>query len=208
MTFDPQAQEVATEVHLSNLRASFFIDGSGLVPNCTLDVSGADATITTRLALRPDASDPTRIDVAQIGNASLELDDLQHRFTGGLCAAPILGKVVQALMPNVQATAETGLRNFLNTRDASGNTPIAEAAELTLAGVDITGPLAASFDVDLMAPFFDIAEDEGGVTFGADLTLTPACTPPAWGACALGVLQRAVEDSVVQCDDSWRRRRV
>ena len=178
IAFDSQAQQVAASIDLTGIRAGVFIDGSGVVPNCTMNVWGAQATVDTQLALHPHAVDATKIDVEQTSNATIVLDDLQHQFTGGLCTAPIIGQIIQAFAPDIQQTAEEGTRNSLNTTDGAGNTPIAHAAEIALAGLDITGPLGSSLAADVVAPFFEIAEDEGGLTFGSDVSLTAACSPP------------------------------
>ncbi|MEM7436929.1 MAG: hypothetical protein AAF436_17375 [Myxococcota bacterium] len=176
--FDAQTGQVVADIDLLGLAINVDIDGSGLVPNCGLLITATETTIGGFYDLEPMASDPSAVDVSQIGNASVAFAGFDDDF-GGICDAPIIGDIIQLFLPDIQSTTENGVRDFLNTLDANGNTPVAGAVEDALAGVDISGPIGASLGADLDAPFFQIVEDESGLTLGSDVRFVATCTPPA-----------------------------
>lgn len=176
--FDSQTNQIAADIDLNSLEVNVDIDGSGLVPNCGLRITAGGTTIAGFYDLAPMAADPATVDVVQLGTLNVAFSGFDDDFTSGLCDVPIIGDIIQLFLPNIQNTTESGIQSFLNTPDANGNTPVAGAIESALAGVDISGPIGASLGADLDAPFFQIAEDEGGLTFGSDLRFVATCTPP------------------------------
>src|SRR5690606_29508885 len=90
-------------------------------------------------------------------------------------------------LPDVQQVAVNGIRDFLGDPDGagSGDSPIADAIESTLAGISVSGAVGSGLGLMLDAPLFDITEDDNGVTLGADSRFTVSvgtgpgqCLPP------------------------------
>lgn len=177
--FDSQTNQVAADIDLNGLEVNVDIDGSGLVPNCGLRITASGTTIAGFYDLAPMAADPSTVDVIQLGAINVAFSGFNDDFTSGACDVPIIGDIIQLFLPDIQDTTEAGIQSFLNTPDVNGNTPVAGAIEAALAGVDISGPIGASLGADLDAPFFQIIEDEGGLTLGSDVRFVATCTPPA-----------------------------
>ena len=165
-------------IDLTGLEVNVDIDGSGLVPNCGLRITSSDTNISGFYDLEPSTAEPSRVDVIQLANLSVTFTGFNEEFTSGACDLPIIGDIIQLLLPDIQDVTEDGVSNFLNTVDADGNTPVAGAVEDALAGVDISGPIGAALGADLDAPFFVISEDATGITLGSDVRFVSTCTPP------------------------------
>jgi len=176
--FDSQSDQVGADIDLMGLEINVDIDGSGLVPNCGLRITASGTSIFGVYDLEPSVADPAKVDVAQLGNVALAFSGFNDEFTSGACDLPIIGDIIQLFLPDIQSTTESGVANFLNAVDAEGNTPVAGAVENALAGVDISGPIGAALGADLDAPFFQIIEDEGGITLGSDVRFVATCAPP------------------------------
>ncbi len=177
--FDSQLDQVMADIDLLGLELYVDIDGSGLVPNCGLRISATGTSIVGAYDLMPTAGDPSKVDVTQLGNVAVAFMGFDDEFTSGACDLPIIGDIIQLFLPDIQDTTEGGVRDFLNAVDAQGNTPVAGAVEDALAGIDISGPIGAALGAQLDAPFFQIFEDDSGITLGSDVRFVATCTPPA-----------------------------
>jgi hypothetical protein len=158
------------DIDVFNIRADLHIDGSGLVPSCGLRLTASALQLTGNYALQPDAVNASHVDVNLVGALGVQFSGFNHTFTSGLCDAPIIGDIVQAFMPDVQSETTNAMRSFLSDPDGGGpaDSPIADAIETTLAGINISGPVGAGLGLMLDAPMFTVAEDNIGVTLGAN----------------------------------------
>jgi len=130
-------------------------------------------------ALSPMASQPTQVDVAQIGLVDVVLGG----FNDSTSCSGLLGGLVEALINlfigDIQDLFEPALENFINVVDGNGNTPIAGAIETALTGIDIAGPIGGGLGVVLDTPFTAITEDNVGISFKIDAAATAATPDPA-----------------------------
>ena len=188
LVIDSRINKVYGEVAISDLRIDVFIDGSGLVPDCGLRLTANVMTLTGDYTLEPDALDASSIDVNLIGEPGAVFTGFNHTFTSGLCDAPIIGDIIQALLPDIEAFATDGIGGFIGDPDGAGplDSPIAQGIEDVLAGISITGPVGAGVGLQLDAPLFAVDEDNDGITLGSDSRFTVSvgtgpgqCIPPA-----------------------------
>jgi len=137
--------------------------------------------------MQPAAGSPSNVDVNQVSPTGGSFTGLNTRCTSGLCNAPIIGDIIQALLPDVQQLAIDGIKGFLADPDGSGpqDSPIAEGIETALAGISVSGPIGEGLGLMLDAPMFAVNEDNNGVTIGSDLQFTTSvgsgpgqCIPP------------------------------
>ena len=187
VAFDAKANAVFGDISVDNLRIDVDIDGSGLVPDCGLRLTADRLRLTGDYALQPQAGMPTKVDVNLATPLGVSFTGFRHRFTYGLCNAFLIGDIIQALLPDIQQVAVEGIEGFLGDPDGPGvgDSPIAEAIESTLAGIDVSGAVGSGLGLMLDAPLFDIAEDATGLTLGADSRFTVStgsgpgqCLPP------------------------------
>ncbi len=188
LTMDSQTNQVHGDVAVNDLRIDVFIDGSGLVPDCGLRLTANVMTLVGDYSLEPDAGDPSNIDVNLIGAPAAVFTGFNHTFTSGLCDAPIIGDIIQAFLPDIEAFATNGIAGFIGDPDGAGplDSPIAQGIEDVLAGISITGPVGAGLGLQLDAPLFAVDEDNDGITLGSDSRFTVSigggpgqCIPPA-----------------------------
>ncbi len=186
--FNPETNQVHTEVSLTDFDLNVFIDGGPdvLVPNCDLNLMASAVTLAGDFALEPDALTPSKVDVAQNGGISTMFANFDQTFTSGACDAFLIGDIIQLILGDLEPLVRSSLENFLNTVDGNGNTVIASAIESALAGVDISGPVGEALNANLDAPFFQVVESTQGITLGsdarfvADIGTGPGqCDPPA-----------------------------
>src|SRR4029078_13746375 len=92
-------------------------------------------------AMHPDASDPSNIDVNLSGPINVSFAGFNYSFTYGLCDAPVIGDIIQALLPDIEDFAVNGIKGFLGDPDGSGqqDSPIGECIEKALDGHQING---------------------------------------------------------------------
>ena len=100
--------------------------------------------------LNIEPGDP--VDVIQNGNVTTSFSGFNHDFTSGACDLPIIGDIIGLFLPDIENLAEGGIANFLNAVDANGNTVLADAFEVALTSIDITGPIGGLLQADLTAP--------------------------------------------------------
>lgn len=186
--FDSQQDSVHSVISLRDFDLNVYIDGGAwvLVPNCDLNLRASTVSLNGDYALEPDSAQPTKVDVAQTGNATTTFANFDQTFTSGACDTFLIGDIIQLIIGDVEPMMRNALEDFLNDVDANGNTVIAGALEGALAGVDISGPVGQALNSELDAPFFQVAETSTGITLGSDArfltnigTEQGECTPPA-----------------------------
>jgi hypothetical protein len=183
--FNSQLNSVHADIVLNNFDLNVYIDGSGLAPNCDLNLMASTVTLGGNYALEPDGTTPTRVDVFQLGSVSTAFTNFDQEFTSGICDIPLIGDLIQLIVGNVRPMVENGLKGFLNSTDGNNNTPIAAAVEDALAGVDVSGSIGQALSTQLDAPFFQVKETTGGITMGSNArfitnfgTGPGECSPP------------------------------
>jgi cysteine-rich repeat protein len=170
LALDSKPGAVGTDIRINNLRIDVEIDGSGLVPSCGLRLTANQMQLTGDYSLEPKAGDPSHIDVNLASPIGVNFAGFHQDFTWGLCTAPIIGDIIRAVMPDVQQAAIDGVRGFLGDPDGGGpqDSPIAGAIQTVLAGVSISQPVGEGLGLMFDAPLFTVAEDNTGITLGAD----------------------------------------
>jgi cysteine-rich repeat protein len=186
-TADSKTNVVGANINVNNLRIDVDINGSGLVPSCGMRLTANTLLLTGDYAMQPDAADPSNIDVNLATPMGVSFAGFNRTFTYGLCDAPIIGDIIQAILPDVEQLAVDGIKNFLSDPDGAGpqDSPIADAIEATLAGISITGPIGQGIGLMLDSPLFDVLEDPIGITFGSSARFQVSvgtgpgqCVPP------------------------------
>lgn len=187
LSVDSKVGYVFGDIDIFNLRIDVNIDGSGLVPNCGLRLTANSLQLTGNYSMEPRVGDLSNIDVNLITPIGASFSGFNTDFTSGLCDAPIIGDIIQALLPDVQQLALDGIKGFLDDPDGGGpqDSPIADGIEEALDGISITGPVGAGLGLMLDSPLFQVAEDNAGITFGSDSRFTVSvgggpgqCIPP------------------------------
>jgi cysteine-rich repeat protein len=190
LLMDSQINSVFGDIGIFNLRIDVNIDGSGVVPDCGLRLTANALHLTGNYALEPfPPPNASNVDVNLITNPiGVSFDGFNDEFTSGLCDAPIIGDIIQALLPDIEALAVDGIRGFLSDPDGGGaqDSPIADAIEVVLEGISIAGPIGEGLGLTLETPLFTVAENNSGITLGSDSKFTASigggpnqCLPPA-----------------------------
>jgi len=156
---------------------------------CDITVTADTTDILGDFALEPMAGAEDFVDVTQTGPADVvfggftDSTDCQGLF-GGFFLELLMGLVVT----DVQGLMEPAFEDFLNAVDMAGNTAVSGAIETALAEIHIGGPIGEALNVDLIAPFFAVDEDDGGITLGSDAAILSSigtglgqCPPPPPG---------------------------
>jgi cysteine-rich repeat protein len=186
LAIDSMTNFVAGDITVYDIRVDTHLSGSGLVPSCDIDITANAAFFNGDYGLEPHPSDPTRLDVNQLGGQQVSFTGFDVSY-GDICDVPIIGDIIQAFMPDVQALAINGIANFLADPDGAGplDSPTADAIEQALAGIQITGPISEGLGMNLDAPLFEVSEDDVGITLGCDSRFTTEigtgpgqCVPP------------------------------
>ena len=182
LTMDSMTNFVAGDITVTDIRVDVDLQGSGLVPSCDIQMQANAAFFNGDFALEPG---PT-LDVNQIGPLDVSFTGFNTIF-GGICDAPIIGDIIQAFLPDVEALTIDAMADFLGDPDGAGpqDSPIAAGIQDALAGVEITGPIGSGLGVMLDAPLFAALEDNAGITLGSDSSFTTEvgtgpgeCVPP------------------------------
>ncbi len=168
LALDSQTNSVFGDIDLSDLVINVNIEGSGLVPNCSLRMTASNLQLTGNYALEPDVTGG--VDVNLVGALGAGFSGFNTTFTSGLCNAPLIGDIIQSLLPNVESLAIDGIGGFLEDPDGSGplDSPIAAGIQDTLAGISISGPVGEGVGLQLDAPLVAVPEDNLGLTLEAD----------------------------------------
>jgi len=188
LSMDSVINSVFADITIFDIRLDVDIDGSGLVPDCGLRLTANSLDLTGNYALEPMMGSPSNVDVNLVTPLGVQFGGFNHDFTSGLCDAPIIGDIINALLPDIQQLAVNGIKDFLSDPDGNGpqDSPIADAIETVLAGVSISGAVGSGLGLMLDTPLFEVAEDNVGLTLGADAKFTVSigsgmgqCIPPA-----------------------------
>lgn len=183
---DSMTNFVAGDITVNSIRVDVFLDGSGVVPDCPITLRANQAFFFGDYGLSPDPIDPNNIDVNQIGSLDVAFANFTTSF-GGLCDAPIIGDIIQAFLPDVEALTINAMRDFLADPDGAGpqDGPLADAIETALSGISIAGPIGEGLGVMLETPLFAVNEDNAGITLGSNSRITSEigagpgqCIPP------------------------------
>jgi hypothetical protein len=180
---------VAGDVDIYNLRIDLDIIGvSGIAPSCGLRLTATSTQILGDYALSPAVGDPTRVDVNQNpGSLAVSFSGFGQNFTDGICDFPLIGDLIQLIIGDVQPLVLNGFQDFLDDPDGAGpaDAPVADAIEVALADISISGPIGEALQVNFEAPLFAVSEDTAGITLGADTRITASvgngpgqCQPP------------------------------
>jgi hypothetical protein len=178
---DSMSNFVAGDITVSDIRVNVFMDGSGVVPDCDIAIHADAAFFNGDYSLEPMASDPSNIDVNQLGDLDVSFTAFTASY-GGACS------FVEDFLPDIEERVVNAIRGFLTDPDGTGplDSPTADAIESALAGISITGPVGQGLGVQLEAPLFAVTENNTGITFGSDSRFTVSvgsgpgqCQPPA-----------------------------
>lgn len=182
---DSQTNQVFGDIDVFDIRVQLQISG-GI--SCGVRITASSAQILGNYQLRPMPGDPTNVDVNLIGSPSVSFSGFGHTFTSGVCDWFLIGDIIQAAIGDIQPMVRNGLIAFLDDDDGSGplDSPLADAFEVALSNVSITGPVGEALGVNLEAPLFDVLEDNAGLTLGSNVRVTSSvgagpgqCQPPA-----------------------------
>ena len=184
---DTRPDLVHGDISVKGLRVDITINGSGLVPTCGLRLTASQMVLGGNYTLEPADADPSHIDVNLVGSMGVTFDGFVKTFTSGTCTWPIIGDIINALLPDVEAMTRDGIRGYLEDPDGSGplKSPVAQGIEDGLEGVNISGAVGEGVGLILESPLFKVAEDDTGVTLGSDSRFTVSigtgpgqCMPP------------------------------
>lgn len=186
---DSMTNFVAGDVDIYNLRIDLAIIGvSGIAPSCGLRLTANNTQILGDYALSPAPGDPTSVDVNQNpGSLDVSFTGFNQQFTSGICDFPLIGSLIQLIIGNVEPLVLSGFQDFLDDPDGAGplDAPVADAIEVALADISISGPIGEALQVNFEAPLFAVTEDNAGVTLGSDTRITSSvgtgpgqCQPP------------------------------
>jgi cysteine-rich repeat protein len=187
IALDSKTNAVYAAIDIANLRVDVNINGSGLVPNCGLRMRANVMHLNGDYAMEPKAGSPSNVDVNLVSPITAGFTNFSTTFTSGICTWPIIGDIIQAVLPDVSKLAGDGIKGFLADPDGAGplDSPIADGIETALAGISISGPVGEGVSLTLDAPLFAVNEDSNGITLGADLKFTTSigngpgqCIPP------------------------------
>ena len=181
IAINSQTNFVDGDIDVNDMRIDLFVDGvSGIAPDCGLRVSAATTNIDGDYGLQPDPIDASNIDVNQNGPVTVFFNGFAQQFTWGICDFPLIGDLIQAIVGDLQPTVVDGLEDFLADPDGGGpaDSPVADAVETALAGIEIAGPIGQAIGVNLEAPLFDVFEDVDGITLDSDARVTASAPDP------------------------------
>jgi hypothetical protein len=185
---DAMTDFVTGDVDIFDLVIQLDLDGSGIAPDCGLRLTANNTQILGDYALQPASPDPSNVDVNEIGDPNVSFTGFTQEFTSGICDFPLIGDLIQAILGNVEPLVIDGFEDYLADPDGGGplDAPVADAIEVALADISISGPIGDTLQVNLDTPLFDVLEDTAGITLGADarFTATPVAGTPALGECA------------------------
>lgn len=176
----PVVDAIDGTVSIFDLDVNVDIDGSGLVPNCGLNLQATVTDIPGSYAVEPDALSPNGVDVQQT-SVGINFTGFQQNFTSGICDVIIIGDIIQLIIGDLEPMVTQGFIDFLSDPDGAGplDAPIADGIELAVSGLDLSGEIGSQIGVNLEAPHFAIDEDNDGLTIGTDARITSSMPDPA-----------------------------
>lgn len=136
-------------------------------------------TIDATFDMSPLVSNPTQVDVNQIGAPVVNTIGVQYEFISGKCdpSSPVIGSIVNsAAGSTIEGTVKNGFASQLGDPDATGpaDSPIAAAIQTALSGISIAGPVGDAVKAHLNAPSPPSTSRRRGSTSAP----TPTSTPP------------------------------
>jgi len=179
IAIDSQTNSLDGDISIEDLRVTVNLDSTSGIPiHCDLQIRVGLTQIFGDYGLSPLASQPTKVDVTQIGTATVQASNTSHATDCSGLFGAITESLIGSAIGDVGALFAGGMQDFLNEVDGNGNTAIAGAIETALAGVDIAGPVGSGLGIDLDAPFTAIVEDPIGITFAADIAASSVAPMP------------------------------
>jgi hypothetical protein len=181
IAINSQTNFVDGDIDVNDMRIDLFVDGvSGIAPDCGLRVRAATTNIDGGYGLQPDPIDASNIDVNQNGPVTVFFNGFSQEFTWGLCDFPLIGDLIQLIVGDLQPTVVDGLEDFLADPDGGGpaDSPVADAVEVALAGIEIAGPIGQAIGVNLEAPLAAVPEDVNGITLNSNARVTASAPDP------------------------------
>ncbi len=180
VNLDAVTNAVNGGILISDIEIRLDIDGSGLVPDCGLRLNAQLTTIDGTYTLQPASPDPSSVDVNQSGDVGVNFSGFDQTFTSGLCDDFLIGDIIELIIGDIEPEVRDGLRAFLADPDGGGtlDSPIADAVEVALADIEITGPIGTAIGVGLEAPLFDVFEDNDGITLDSDALVIASMPDP------------------------------
>ena len=175
----PIPDAISGTVSIYDLDVNLFIDGTGVVPNCGLNLQATVTDIPGTYEVEPDAVTPNGVDVTQTA-VGINFNGFQQNFTSGICDVPVIGDLIQLIIGDLEPLVTQGFVDFLADPDGPGplDAPIADGIELAVSGLDLSGEIGSQIGVNLEAPHFAIDEDFDGLTIGTDARITASMPAP------------------------------
>ncbi len=170
---DSMTDQVAGDIVIDDL----FIEADVVGAGCSIQLTSDTTTILGDYALSPDMVDPNSIDVNQVGGVNVSLSAFNDSYD---CGFILIDLVVGLFVGNIEPQVVAGFQNFLNDPDGAGpvDGPVADAIEVALAGVQLSGPIGDAIGVSLETPMADIFEDIEGITLDSDARITASMPDP------------------------------
>lgn len=178
INIDSQTGYALLDVTLYNVFLRLFLDNFGVVPDCYLRVTANSVLISTNHTLQPLPSNPSQLDVNQLGDPTVAFSNFNAEIEGGFICDVI--DFLAPLFMNLETEARNALVNYLKDPDGSGpqDSLIAGAMQSALAGLSIAGQIGGALGVQLDAPFNFVSPDNNGITFGINARITAPNKPP------------------------------
>ncbi len=162
--FDSQNRFVTGDIVITDLSIS--VKTNKAVAACTINVKIGETHVLADYTLAP-AVPASQIDVSPLTAVQIQT----HQFETDENCSGILGFLVEILVGDTSQLVRDGLAAFLDTPDASGDTPLAGALETALAGINIGGPISDDIGLQLVTAFDAVDEDEAGISFPINITV-------------------------------------
>ena len=179
IAIDSQTGAIEGDISIEDLRVTVNLDSTSGIPiHCELQITVGLTELDGNYGLSPLASQPTKVDVTQVGTVTVTASATTHQTDCSGLFGEITESLIGSAIGDVGALFAGGMQDFLNQVDGNGNTAIAGAIETALAGVDIAGPVGSGLGIDLDAPFTAINEDPNGITFSANVAATSTSVAP------------------------------
>lgn len=171
--FDDFGLGVDTKVGKIDTKISIYgLDIDLAVGACDGRVTADVMDIYSSYALDPRSTDPERVKVTQIGQATAGVTNFNLDLSGLLFLCDI-AEFFGNLFVNIEQEMVNGIQDLLNNE-----APIANLLQDSLDDISITGPIAAGIGATIKAPMFDIPEDEVGLTLAADIAIVALAPDP------------------------------
>lgn len=150
---------------------------SGVNINCYADITADTMRVQGKFALEPDAQGG--IDARQTAPVDVQIG----AFRDNTNCKGLLGPIYEVFMDLIISDLKNdfvlpGMKDYLN-KTTNGDTVIADALEMVLAGLNIEGAVGDAIGVvEVDAPISGILEDNDGFTVKADAQWIPVADDP------------------------------